>query len=203
MIGRSPALQTRRFFAHVTFALLLFLLQPAPLGAQEPTPAPPRRAAHWGLMSGLGYMGLLGTAGAGIGALSDNIEGVLGGAALGGVVGLVAGGAAGRATSDDINEGRAVPPARARVVLVGTLFAGLPIAYATSFLLINGRDASDTPLGSDESTVAILMGAGVAFGAYYLYRHGGELSAPRVTVGRHRSARDGRFAYDVGMRLSF
>jgi hypothetical protein len=171
--------------------------------AQQASPPPRHRAAHWGLTSALGYMALLGTAGAGLGVAANSLGGTAAGGVLGGIAGLIVGGNVGGAAVRDINEGRPVPPGRASAVRMGTLFCGVPVALATGFVLINSGNSSGTPLGSDESTLTLLVGAGIGVGAYYLHRHGGELRAPRLTVGRHRTSPGGHHAYDIGMQLTF
>ena len=174
--------------------------------AQDSTNVHRRARVNWTLWDALGY--------GAIGALASYAvawEADEGGEAilLGGTVGsIVLGAALGSSVKRRINSGRPVGGGRATAALLGVAGAGATVGALASVPLINGESGSapgveeGTPLGSDETTFALLAGTGAALGVWYALRHADELRSPRVTVGR-RPTDDGGHAYALGMRLSF
>ena len=64
--------------------------------------------------------------------------------------------------------------------------------------LING-EGEGTPLGSDESSLAMLMGGGTLLGVWYLRRHSGELDGARLGITPIRT-RDSAYGLRVSVR---
>jgi hypothetical protein len=174
----------RRCTAWLTLFCLVVSLHAS---AQEPAQATSRvRSGRWGLIDAIGYGGvgvLVGYASALGSAFSDGSDSDLSPVVLvAPIAGLAFGGAIGHNASSRINRGETPGPVTRLAVQTGAILAGATLGALASIPLIQGGDRTGTLLGSDETTATILMTAGVALGALYVYRHRSDFRTTRISI---------------------
>jgi len=191
----SGSSKTRRW---ITCLVLSGLLVGQRALAQEATRLrSDEESGQWTLVNAIGYggVGFL----AGIAAASDQEIGAAAGTiALGSIVGVAAGVAVGRRASSRIRAGEPLGGASRFAVSAGTILAGATLGACAAVPLINGEGAG-TPLGSDESTLGILMGTGTLLSAWYLRRHIDEFNGRQVGIAPIRTI-DSAYGLRVSVR---
>ena len=198
-----------------SLALVVALLAPALEAQSQEDAAPvaatvvPRRTLNWSGYDALGF----GALGGGLGALagiatapSDSwgpgdsfLPLVLGGTALGAIVGS----AVGSGVEKSARQGQPVSGGRRGFAAFGVALAGGAVGAVTSFLLINPHHDTVTSQNNDTAVAAGCIGAGMLLGGFYAGRHLSDLAGGEVTIAPQRHGVDGRTRYDVGMRFSF
>lgn len=192
----SESITMRRWIAGLALA---GLLAGERAFAQEPTRAQAREGGgRWTLIDAVGYGGVGFLAGLAA-AWDQEIGPAVGTIALGSVAGVVAGAAIGHNASSRIRDGEPLGGASRFAVSVGTIFAGASLGACAAVPLIND-EGSGTPLGSDESTLAILMGTGTLLSAWYLRRHTAEFNGARLRVTPIRTI-DSAYGLRVAVRF--
>lgn len=166
----------------LTCPAALQMAGPAPASAQVPDADEPRGAPMWSLFDAVGYGGL----GFGIGFMMapKDLGSIGAGAAMiaaGGVAGLVIGARLGRRAEAAVERGEEITPGHRTGVVGGVVLAGATLGAVASIPLLNNQGPG-TALGSDEQTVGILVLAGSALGALYVWRNSDGLAPKRVDV---------------------
>jgi len=167
--------------------------------AQSPVRLQPEGVSgRWGLVDAVGYGGVGFLAGVFAAWDSEMGEGVttiglssLAGAAIGAVIGSHA--------SSRIRNGEPVGGTSRFAVSAGAILAGATLGACAAVPLING-EGEGTPLGSDETTLALTMGTGTLLGAWYLRRHTDEFNSARVGITPIRTI-DSAYGLRVSMRF--
>ena len=187
----------------LALVLCLTVSRPASMDAQEQTARGGGTGTRWGLYDAVGYGGLgfaLGLVaawdmeGTGLGPPAAALA-VVGAATAAGIAG---GAVLGRRASRSVASGEPVSGAHRAAVLAGGVLAGGTVGALASIPLING-DGEGTPLGSDERTVALMIGAGLAAGAVFAVSRRQELAGRRITIVPEASTAGG---YGIRVRLA-
>ena len=163
-------------------------------------PAEPQRevgTGRWGLVDAVGYGGLGFLTGLAASWDSDLGEGV---ATIGltTLTGFVTGAAIGHRASNRIRSGAPPTGGTRFVVSAGAILAGATLGACAAVPLFNG-EGEGTPLGSDETALAILMGGGTLLGAWYLHRHTSDFNGTRLGITPIRT-RDSAYGLRVSVR---
>ena len=153
---------------------------------------------RWALVNAVGYGGVGFLAGVAA-AWDQEIGAAVGTIALGSVAGVATGTAIGRRAASRIRSGEPLSGTSRFAVSAGTILAGASLGACAAVPLING-DGAGTPLGSDESTLAILMGTGTLLSAWYLRRHAHEFNGERVGITPIRTI-DSAYGLRVAVRF--
>lgn len=197
-----------------SLALFAVLLVPA-MEAQTPEPTAaaatvvPRHMLRWSGYDALGFAAVGGGIGAvaGIATTPNGSFGpgdsflplVLGGTALGAIVG----GAIGSGVEKSIKRGEPIGGGRRGAAVLGVALAGGSVGALTSFLFINSSNDVGTASNDDTAVATGCIAAGMLLGGLYASRHVAELRGGELTVTPQRYGADGRTRLDVGMRYSF
>jgi hypothetical protein len=174
----SASSTTRRW---ITCLVLSGLLVGERAFAQFPAPARTEDGTgRWTLVNAVGYGGVGFLAGVAAAWDSEIGEGV---ATIGltSLAGTAIGAAIGSHASSRIRRGEPLGGTSRFAVSTGALLAGATLGACAAVPLING-EGEGTPLGSDESALAITMGAGTLLGVWYLRRHSSEFDGARVGI---------------------
>lgn len=186
---------TTRFW--ITCLVLSCLLVGERAFAQLPSRPQPEGIARWGLVNAVGYGGLGFLVGVAA-AWDKDIDGAFATIGLSSLAGVVTGAAIGGHASKRIRSGEQLSGTSRFAVSAGAILAGATLGACAAVPLINGEGAG-TPLGSDESTLGILVGTGTLLGAWYLRRHSGELSGERLGIAPIRTI-DSAYGLRVSVR---
>jgi len=154
-------------------------------------------SGRWGLVNALGYGGVGFLAGVAA-AWDSDLEGAVATIGLSSLAGVVVGTAIGRHASNRIRNGEPLSGTSRFAVSAGTILAGATLGACAAVPLING-EGEGTPLGSDESALAILMGGGTALGVWYLTRHRGDFAGARLGITPIRT-KDSAYGLRVSVR---
>ena len=174
----SGSSTTRRW---ITGLVLIGLLVGERVFAQPPVRLQPEGGGgRWALVDALGYGGVGFVAGLAAAWDSEIGEG-LATVALSSLAGTAVGAVIGGRASSRIRRGEPLGGASRFAVSAGSILAGATLGACAAVPLING-EGEGTPLGSDESALAILMGGGTALGFWYLARHNGDFDSARVGI---------------------
>ena len=163
-------------------------------------PAEPRReggTGRWGLVDAVGYGGVGFLAGV-VAAWDSDIDQAVPTIGLTTLTGLVIGAAIGHHASNRIRSGAPPSGASRSMVSAGAILAGATLGACAAVPLING-EGEGTPLGSDETALAILMGGGTLLGVWYLRRHNSDFNGTRLGVTPIRT-RDSAYGLRVSVR---
>jgi hypothetical protein len=181
---KRPPQSTR---AGCSLFLLLLLGVSIPAAAQSNATSGSSGGAKWGLIDGVGYGGL----GFGLGVAatwnmeSDNLVGppgealVIIGAST--VAGTILGAIVGTRAQRTIAARRSLEGAHRIAVIGGAVTAGATLGALASVPLIKGQ-GEGTALGSDEQTFTLLVLAGGALGALYVWKHRSEFSSRNINL---------------------
>ncbi len=115
------------------------------------------------------------------------------------VAGTLAGAVIGRRAQEAIEEGRPIGGAHRAAVLGGGVMAGGTVGAVAAAALIM-PEGEGTFLGSDEQAVFVLVLAGSALGALYVWRHRHGLLSSRI---RFAPETYGRGGYGLRGRITF
>jgi hypothetical protein len=174
----SGSSTTRRW---ITGLVLVGLLVGARAFAQSPVRLQPESGGgRWALVDAVGYGGVGFVAGLAAAWDSEIGEGFAT-VALSSLAGTAVGAVVGHHASRRIRRGEPPSGASRFAVSAGSVFAGATLGACAAVPLISG-EGEGTPLGSDESTLAILMGGGTLLGFWYLARHNGDFDGTRVGI---------------------
>lgn len=184
--------------------LVLILMVAAPNPASGQTADPPAPGVSWTILNGVGY-GLLGF-GAGLLAAWDLDGDDFGppplamGIILGSTVTGMAGGAVlGQRARRSVTAGRPLSTAHRSAALTGVALAGGTFGALAAVPLIN-PSGEGTFLGSDERTIILTTGAGLALGSLYAWRVRDHLRSRSVRF--TPEVRGDRFGLRIDMPLS-
>jgi hypothetical protein len=191
----STASTSRRWITCLALSCLLvgdrvFAQSPARLESEGPR-------GRWGLVDALGYGGVGFLAGLAAAWDSEIGEGVTR-VALSSLAGVVAGAAIGGHASNRIRRGEEVGGMSQFLVSTGTILGGATLGACAAVPLISGA-GEGTPLGSDGTAMAILMGGGAVLGVWYLNRHRGDFSGARLGIAPIRTV-DSAYGLRVSVR---
>ena len=167
--------------------------------AQVPTrPHLEGGTGRWALVDAMGYGGVGFMAGLAAAWDADIGEGFAT-VGLGTLAGVVTGAAIGGHASSRIRNGEQPGGVSRFLASAGAVLGGATLGACAAVPLINGEGAG-TSLGSDESTLAVLMGGGTLLGVWYLYRHNSDFDGPRLGISPIRT-RDSAYGLRVAMRF--
>lgn len=179
----------------ITWLVLSCLLSGGRAQAQREDWTGPRSdVGQWAIMDAVGYGG----AGflVGIAAAWESESFATIGAFT--VAGVVAGTVIGRHVSQQAAAGAAPGAASRFFASTGALLAGTTLGAMVAVPLIS-NEGSRTPLGSDETTAAVLMTAGTALGGVFLVQHNKDFSRTRVAFAPIRT-RESAYGLRVAVR---
>lgn len=174
----------RGLIAAVIIGLILGRYSPAM--AQSGGSSDQEGGFDWSLLDAIGYGGL----GFGVGLLAAwDMEGadigppgealaLVAGATLAGTLG---GWIMGDRAEDAIARGHELRSAHRAAVIAGVVLAGGTAGALASIPFVNS-EGEGTPFGSDERTVALLVGAGAVLGSLYVWMRRDELIHPRFRI---------------------
>ena len=190
----SGSSTTRRW---ITCLALSCLLIGERAFAQYPAPRTEDGIGRWTLANAVGYGGV-GFLGGLVAAWDSEIYEGVATIGLSSLAGAAIGAAIGSHASSRIRRGEPLSGMGRFAVSAGTILAGTTLGACAAVPLING-EGSGTPLGSDESALAITMGAGTMLGAWYLRRHSGDFDGARLGIAPFRTI-DSAFGLRVSVR---
>ena len=182
-------------------ALALVLVPVARADAQ--TESATRGGPPWGIFDAIGFGGLgfgLGVI-AGLGMEGDDFgpsDGALVLIGAGTVAGILGGAMIGNRARRARALGQPISAGHRTAVAAGVILAGATLGAIAAVPLIN-PEGEGTPLGSDEQTFGLLVGAGAALGILYLTAQWDHLDSSAVDVAP--AVRDGGYGLIVRVRL--
>jgi hypothetical protein len=190
----------------MTWLALSLLLVGARASAQEVSQPQPRSGiARWGLIDAVGYGGLGVVAGYAfaIASMGDEDWVPSDGAVMAipalAAVGMITGAVIGHNASSRLRSGQPLGAGSRFAVTLGAVLGGATLGAASSFALVNSPEREGTALGSDEATVALLMGAGAALSTWYVVHHSSDFDEVRMSVVPMRT-RDSAYGVRVAFR---
>jgi hypothetical protein len=190
----------------ITWLVLSCLLVGARASAQDVSQPQPRSSiGRWGLIDAVGYggVGLVAGYAFAIATMADGdwvpSDGAIMAIPALTAVGMLAGAVVGHNASSRLRNGEPLGGGSRFAVTAGAVLAGATLGAALSYPLIAPPEREGTPLGSDESTVALMMGVGAAIGTAYVLHHSGDFDDVRVSVAPIRT-RDAAYGIRVAVR---
>jgi hypothetical protein len=183
---RAMRPRTRAVSAGPILPLILLLGLCTPAMAQTPDSSTPGGGVKWSVVNGIGFGGL----GFGLGiAVAWNMESndygppdaaiVITGAST--VTGILLGAMTGIRAQNKVAAGQTLHGAHRVAVIGGGIAAGGTLGALSAVPLING-EGEGTFLGSDEQTFALLVVAGSALGALYVWGNRAELTSRNISL---------------------